>query len=89
MLSFCKARTFGRTVCPFTRGVFAKTSRVVSQIENAVFVRTCSGGILKRIEKKQEEALIGGGQKRIDNQHRKVRNFLILYSYYGIRIYFN
>lgn len=74
MLSFCKATSFGKTLCSFTRGVFAKTSKA-SQIENAFFVRTCSGGVVQRIEKKQQEALIGGGQKRIDNQHRKVRNF--------------
>ena len=74
MLSFCKATSFGKTFCSFTRGVFAKTSKA-SQIENVFFVRTCSGGVVQRIEKKQQEALIGGGQKRIDNQHRKVRNF--------------
>ncbi|XP_015747711.1 PREDICTED: propionyl-CoA carboxylase beta chain, mitochondrial-like, partial [Acropora digitifera] len=70
MLSFCKATSFGKTFCSFTRGVFAKTSKA-SQIENGFFVRTCSVGVLQRIEKKREEALIGGGQKRIANQHRK------------------
>ncbi|XP_074633120.1 propionyl-CoA carboxylase beta chain, mitochondrial-like isoform X2 [Acropora palmata] len=70
MLSFCKATSFGKTFCSFTRGVSAKTSKA-SQIENGFFVRTCSVGVLQRIEKKREEALIGGGQKRIDNQHRK------------------
>ena len=74
MLSFCKATSFGKTFCSFTRGVSAKTSKA-SQIENGFFVRTCSVGVLQRIEKKREEALIGGGQKRIDNQHRKVRKF--------------
>lgn len=52
------ARTPGASGAPFTK--------------NALIIRTCSGSVLQRIQKKQEEAIVGGGQKRIDTQHRKV-----------------
>lgn len=53
--------------------MFTKTSKDNRAFwgRNTLVVRASSGGVLQRIEKKQEEALIGGGQKRIDNQHRK------------------
>ena len=52
------ARTPGANGAPFTK--------------NALIIRTSSGSVLQRIQKKQEEAIVGGGQKRIDTQHRKV-----------------
>lgn len=30
--------------------------------------------VMKEIKNKRQEALLGGGQKRIDDQHRKVMN---------------
>lgn len=51
------ARTPGANGAPFTK--------------NALIIRTSSGSVLQRIQKKQEEAIVGGGQKRIDTQHRK------------------
>lgn len=39
-----------------------------------VLARAASGrNVLNEIEKKNKEAEIGGGQKRIDKQHEKVR----------------
>lgn len=52
------ARTPGANGAPFTK--------------NALIIRTSSGSVLQRIQKKQEEAIVAGGQKRIDTQHRKV-----------------
>lgn len=33
-----------------------------------------SSNVAERIEKKRQEALVGGGLKRIDRQHKRVRN---------------
>lgn len=39
-----------------------------------MLARAASGrNVLNEIEKKNKEAEIGGGQKRIDKQHEKVR----------------
>lgn len=70
-----KAGKLVRSFYPISSGLLSKTSGTheVRFWKNALVVRACSGGVLQRIEKKQDEALVGGGQKRIDTQHRKVR----------------
>lgn len=72
MSTVCKAGGFLRSFYPVSYGLLSKTSGS----NGACFwknVRACSGSVLQRIGKKQEEAQVGGGQKRIDTQHRKVR----------------
>lgn len=69
MPTLCRAGLLLRSFYP----VSCKTSLW----KNALIVRACSGGsgsVLQRIEKKQDEAVVGGGQRRIDAQHRKVRS---------------
>ena len=83
LASVCKAGGFLRSFHPVSIGFLSKTS--VSNgarfCKNTGVVRSCSGGVLQRIETKQKEALVGGGQKRIDTQHRKVRfNICMLHS---------
>ena len=75
MSTLCRAGGFLRSFYPVSVGFISKPSAAngVRSWKNAVVVRACSGSVLQRIEKKQEEAIVGGGQKRIDTQHRKVR----------------
>lgn len=58
---------------PVSSGFITKTSVTNGAhfSKNAVFIRACSASVLQRIEQKKEEASVGGGQKRIDAQHRK------------------
>ena len=77
MSGVCKAGAFFRSFYPVSTGVISKNcgANVARFWKNAVIVRACtgsSGSVLQRIEKKQGEAIVGGGQKRIDTQHRKV-----------------
>ena len=47
--------------------------------------------VRQKIEDKRKEALLGGGQKRIDTQHAKVgacHFYLYLYSYFYFYFYF-
>lgn len=73
MSTLCRAGVLLRSFYPVSNGFSCKTSLC----KNALIVRACSGGsgsVLQRIEKKQDEAVVGGGQRRIDAQHRKVRS---------------
>lgn len=58
---------------PVSSGFITKTSVTNGAhfSKNTVFIRACSASVLQRIEQKKEEASVGGGQKRIDAQHRK------------------
>ena len=40
----------------------------------ALILSASSSNVTERIEKKRQEALVGGGLKRIDRQHKRVRN---------------
>ncbi|PFX16242.1 Propionyl-CoA carboxylase beta chain, mitochondrial [Stylophora pistillata] len=59
--------------CPVSSGFITKTSVTNGAhfSKKTVFIRACSASVLQRIEQKKEEASVGGGQKRIDAQHRK------------------
>ena len=37
--------------------------------------------VKQKIEEKRRDALLGGGQKRIDTQHRKVGNFFVTFTH--------
>jgi hypothetical protein len=43
------------------------------RVSNALILSASSSNVTERIEKKREEALVGGGQNRIDRQHKRVR----------------
>jgi len=72
------------TVCKtggILKGIFPVSARFIAKTpgangspftKNSLIIRACSGSVLQRIQKKQDEAVVGGGQKRIDTQHRKV-----------------
>lgn len=73
-----KMAAFGRVGSHFMRSTLTCTSRftfkpVRSAWKSEVFVRASSGNVLKRIEEKRQAAELGGGQKRIDTQHKKVK----------------
>ena len=76
MAMFTASRAGGllKSFFPVSAGFISKTSGTNGAHfrKNAVFIRACSGSVLQRIEEKKEEAIVGGGQKRIDAQHRKV-----------------
>ena len=80
MAMFTASRAGGllKSFFPVSAGFISKTSGTSGAHfkKNAVFIRACSGSVLQRIEEKKEEAIVGGGQKRIDAQHRKVSYFL-------------
>ena len=67
-----------KSFLPVSAGFISKTSGTSGAHfkKNVIFIRACSGSVLQRIEEKKEEAIVGGGQKRIDAQHRKVSYFL-------------
>ena len=73
---FTVYRTAGilQTIFPVSARFIAKTpgANGAPFRKNALIIRACSGSVLQRIQKKQVEAIVGGGQKRIDTQHRKV-----------------
>ncbi|XP_066024871.1 propionyl-CoA carboxylase beta chain, mitochondrial-like [Pocillopora verrucosa] len=75
MAMFTASRAGGllKSFFPVSAGFISKTSGTSGAHfkKNAVFIRACSGSVLQRIEEKKEEAIVGGGQKRIDAQHRK------------------
>lgn len=59
-------------------------SRVINpspvSLRHSLLLARCASGrsVLTEIDKKRKEAELGGGQKRIDTQHRKVsRPFLV------------
>lgn len=74
MSTVCRAGGLVKSFFPLSARITAKTplTNGVRFPKNAVIIRACSGSVLQRIEKKKEEAIVGGGQKRIDTQHRKV-----------------
>ena len=37
--------------------------------------------VRKKIEETRQKALLGGGQQRIDNQHKKARNYSCIFIY--------
>ena len=41
---------------------------------NALLLSASSSNVAERIERKREEAIVGGGLKRIDRQHKRVRS---------------
>ncbi|CAB3992035.1 propionyl- carboxylase beta chain, mitochondrial [Paramuricea clavata] len=41
------------------------------RVSNALILSASSSNVTERIEKKREEALVGGGQNRIDRQHKR------------------
>ena len=43
---------------------------------NPLILSASSSTVNERIEKKRHEALVGGGLKRIDRQHKRVRRIL-------------
>jgi len=74
MSTVCRTGGLHKWIFPFSDRFIAKTrgSNGVPFTKNVLIIRACSGSVLQRIQKKQEEAIVGGGQKRIDTQHRKV-----------------
>lgn len=74
MSGVCRAGGLLKSFFPVSSGFIARTpgTNGARFTKNAVIIRACSGSVLQRIEKKQGEAIVGGGQKRIDTQHRKV-----------------
>jgi len=73
MSTVCRTGGLHKWIFPFSDRFIAKTrgSNGVPFTKNVLIIRACSGSVLQRIQKKQEEAIVGGGQKRIDTQHRK------------------
>ena len=74
MSTVCRTGGILKTVFPVSARFIAKTpgANRAPFAKNAFIIRSCSGSVLQRIQKKQDEAIVGGGQKRIDTQHRKV-----------------
>lgn len=74
MSTVCRSGGLLKSFFPVSARFIAKTpgSNGAPFTKNAVIIRASSGSVLQRIQKKQEEAIVGGGQKRIDTQHRKV-----------------
>ena len=74
MSTVCRAGGLLKAIFPVSARFIARTPGANGEpfTKNALIIRTCSGSVLQRIQKKQEEAIVGGGQKRIDTQHRKV-----------------
>ena len=64
-----------------------KSHTVMSLIEaEAVLLIIMAGAqqtlrVKQKIEEKRRDALLGGGQKRIDTQHRKVGNFFVTFTH--------
>lgn len=83
MFAACRSSGFLKSFFPVPAGLITKTSGTNGTLfaKNAVVIRACSGSVLQRIEKKKEEAIVGGGQKRIDTQHRKVRTLLEIFIF--------
>lgn len=75
MSSVCRAGGLLKSFFPVSAVYTARISGINGTrfTKNGFMIRASSGSVLQRIEKKQEEAVVGGGQKRIDTQHRKVR----------------
>ena len=74
MSNVCRIGGLLKAFFPFSARFIAKIpgSNGAPFTKNVLIIRACSGSVLQRIQKKQEEAIVGGGQKRIDTQHRKV-----------------
>jgi len=74
MSTVCRTGGLLKSIFPVSARFIARTPSTNGQpfTRNALIIRACSGSVLQRIQKKQEEAIVGGGQKRIDTQHRKV-----------------
>lgn len=45
----------------------------LQQVNNALILSASSSSVSERIERKRKEAFDGGGPKRIDRQHKRVR----------------
>lgn len=96
MSTVCRAGGLLKSFFPVSARITGKTplTNGTRFTKNAVIIRACSGSVLQRIEKKKEEAIVGGGQKRIDTQHRKVSLplftrfcfFLFLFKEIALRI---
>ena len=56
----------------FSPIVFGYRNRF-QRISNTLIFSASSSNVTERIERKREEALVGGGLKRIDRQHKRVR----------------
>ncbi|EDO37931.1 predicted protein [Nematostella vectensis] len=71
MAAFFRSATFARKAWSLSSTCGLPYSKVLLRT-SPVFVRAASGkSVLAQIEKKRQEAQIGGGQKRIDTQHKK------------------
>ncbi|KXJ09218.1 propionyl-CoA carboxylase beta chain, mitochondrial isoform X2 [Exaiptasia diaphana] len=71
MSAFFRSAVVVRKILPFSRSAVYGQSPV-SLRNGLLFARAASGrSVLTEIEKKKKEAELGGGQKRIDTQHKK------------------
>ena len=74
------ANVFGRVRCHIPRiskesllsTVFRYRNRF-QRVSNALILSASSSNVTERIERKRQEALLGGGLKRIGRQHERVR----------------
>lgn len=62
---------------------------ILPRFRSAAIVKSYSSTVSERIEKKKEEALVGGGLRRIDVQHERVgtRETNLLTMYFKFQIY--
>ncbi len=56
----------------FSPTVFRYRNRF-QRVNNALILSASSSNVTERIERKRKEALVGGGLKRVDRQHKRVR----------------
>ena len=83
-----KMAVIGRIGNHFIRNALACTSQFTAKHakcawKSSIFVRASSGNVLNRIEEKRQAAELGGGQKRIDTQHKKVELINNIYTVYS------